>query len=73
MLYTSMGQEMLWVLIPFIWTKSLFMKLLIALESKSALTECTLLVSVVLISIGRIILLWSRAHFLFFHCIFQSH
>ena len=31
------------------------MKLLIALESKSALTEYTLLVSVVLISIKRII------------------
>ena len=46
---------MLWVLISFVWTKSLFMKLPIALESKSALTECTLLVSVVLISIGRII------------------
>jgi len=30
------------------------MKLPIALESKSALTECTLLVSVVLISIRRI-------------------
>ena len=31
------------------------MKLPIALESKSALTECTLLVSVVLTSIGRMI------------------
>ena len=43
------------VLIPFIWTKSLSMKLPVALESKSALTERTLLVSVVPISIGRII------------------
>ena len=41
------------MLIPFVLTKS--MKLPIALESKSALTECTLLVSVVLISIRRII------------------
>ena len=48
-----MGQEMLQVLIPFVWTKSLSMKLPIAPESKSALTECTLLVSVVLISIER--------------------
>ena len=31
------------------------MKLPVAPESKSALTECTLLVSVVLISIGRMI------------------
>ena len=44
---------MLWMLMPFVWTKSLFMKLPVALESKSALTECTSLVSVVLISIGR--------------------
>ena len=50
---------MLWVLIPFIQTKSLSMKLPIALESKSALMECTLLVLVVLISIGRTIdILW---------------
>ena len=46
---------MLQVLIPFIWTKSLSMKLPIAPESKSALTECTSLVSVVLIFIERII------------------
>ena len=50
-----MGQEMLQVLIPFVWTKSLSMKLPIALESKSTLTECTSLVSVVLISIGRML------------------
>jgi len=50
-----MGQEMLWMLIPFVWTKSQSMKLPIALEFKSALTECILLVSVVLTSIGRII------------------
>jgi len=43
------------VLIPFVRTKSLFMKLPVALESKSALTECTSLVSVVPISIGRMI------------------
>ena len=54
-LNTGMGQEMFQVLIPFIRTKSLSMKLPVALESKSALTECTSLVSVVLISIGRII------------------
>ena len=41
------------MLIPFIWTKSLFMKLPIAPESKSTLMECTSLVLVVLISIGR--------------------
>ena len=45
---------MLQVLIPFVWTKSLSMKLPVALKSKSALTECTSLVSVVLIFIGRI-------------------
>jgi len=39
----------------FIWTKSLSMKLPIAPESKSALTECTSLVSVVLIFIERMI------------------
>ena len=55
MLYTSMGQEMLWVLIPFVWTKSQSMKLPVAPESKSALTECTSLVSAVLTSIGRMI------------------
>ena len=55
MLNTSMGREMLRVLIPFVWTKSLSMKLPVAPESKSALTECTSLVSVVPISIGRMI------------------
>jgi len=50
-----MGREMLRVLIPFVQTKSLSMKLPVAPESKSALTECTLLVSVVPISIGRMI------------------
>ena len=50
-----MGREMLWVLMPFVWMKSQFIKLPIAPESKSALTECTLLVSVVLTSIGRMI------------------
>jgi len=55
MLNTSMGRETFQVLIPFVWTKSLSMKLPVALESKSALMECTLLVSVVLISIGRMI------------------
>ena len=43
------------MLMPFVQTKSLFMKLPIAPESKSALTECTLLVSVVLILIERMI------------------
>ena len=55
MLYTGIRREMLRVLIPFIWTKSLSMKLPIALESKSTLTERTSLVLVVLISIGRTI------------------
>jgi len=50
-----MGWEILQVLMPFIWTKSLSMKLPIALESKSALTECISLVSVVLILIERMI------------------
>jgi len=54
-LYTGMGREMLRVLIPFVQTKSQSMKLPIAPESKSALTECTSLVSVVLTSIGRMI------------------
>ena len=46
---------MLRVLMPFVWTKSQSMKLSIALESKSALTEYTSLVFVVLTSIGRMI------------------
>ena len=50
-----MGREMFRVLIPFVQTKSLSMKLPVALESKSALMECTSLVSVVPISIGRMI------------------
>ena len=54
-LNTGIGREMLWVLIPFVRTKSLSMKLPVAPESKSALTECTSLVSVVPISIGRMI------------------
>ena len=43
------------MLIPFVWTKSRSMKLPVAPESKSTLTECTSLVSVVLTSIRRII------------------
>ena len=54
-MYTGMGREMLRVLMPFVQTKSRSMKLPVAPESKSALTECTSLVSVVLTSIGRII------------------
>jgi len=54
-LNTGMGQEMLRVLIPLVRTKSLSMKLPVVPESKSALTEYTLLVSVVPISIGRMI------------------
>ena len=46
---------MLRVLIPFVWMKSQSMKLLVALEFKSTLTECTSLVSVVLTSIGKMI------------------
>ena len=55
MLYTGMGREMLRVLIPFVRMKFRSMKLPIAPESKSALTECTSLVSVVLTSIRRMI------------------
>ena len=44
---------MLQVLMPFVQIKSLSIKLPVAPESKSTLTECTLLVSVVLISIER--------------------
>ena len=40
---------------PFVQTKSRSMKLPVAPESKSALTECTSLVSVVLTSIARMI------------------
>ena len=42
MLYTGMGQEMLRVLMPFIRTKSQSMKLPVAPESKSVLTESRL-------------------------------
>ena len=74
-LNTGMGREMFRVLIPFVRTKSLSMKLPVALESKSALTEYTSLVSVVPISIGRMIdvlrasrvLAESRLGSLFFH------
>jgi len=55
MLNTGIRREMLRVLIPFVRTKSLSMKLPVAPESKSALMECTSLVSVVPISIGRTI------------------
>jgi len=41
------------VFISFKWTKSLSMKLLVALLSKRALTEWSLLMSVVPISTGR--------------------
>ena len=68
------------MLMPFVQTKSQSMKLLVALESKSALTECTSLVSVVLTSIGRMIdvprasrvLTESRLGSLFFHFGFQG-
>ena len=39
--------------IPFEWTKSLSMRLPVALQSRRASTECNLLVSVVPISTGR--------------------
>jgi len=66
---------------PFVRMKSQFIKLPIALESKSALTECTLLVSVVLTSIGRMIdvlrasrvLMESCLGSLFFHFGFQGY
>ena len=45
--------ERVWVFIPFEWTKSLSMRLLVALQSRRASTECSSLVSVVLISTGR--------------------
>ena len=80
MLYTGMGREMLQVLIPFFRMKSRSMKLPVALESKSALMECTSLVSVVLTSIGRMInvprasrvLMESRLGNLFSHFGFQG-
>ena len=55
MLYTGMGREMLQVLMPFVWMKSRSMKLPVALEFKSTLTECTSLVLVVLTSTRRMI------------------
>ena len=81
MLYTGMGREMLQVLIPFFRMKSRSMKLPVALESKSALMECTSLVSVVLTSIGRMInvprasrvLMESRLGNLFSHFGFQGY
>ena len=50
----DIGYEILWVLIPLSWTKSLSMKLPVALQSRSALLEWTLLVSVVQSSTVRI-------------------
>jgi len=41
------------VFIPFEWTKSLSMRLPVALQSRRASTECSSLVSVVPISTGR--------------------
>ena len=79
-MYTSMGREMLRVLMSFVQTKSQSMKLPVAPESKSILMEYTLLVSVVLTSIGRMIdVLWasrvlteSRLGNLFSHFGFQG-
>ena len=45
--------ERVWMFIPFKWTKSLSMRLLVASQSRRASTECSLLVSVVLISTSR--------------------
>ena len=52
-LKTGMLHERVQVFIPFKQTKSLLMKLLVALLSKKALMEWSLLVSVVPISTGR--------------------
>ena len=52
-LKTGMLCERVQVFIPFEWTKSLSMRLPVALQSRRALTECSLLMSVVPISIGR--------------------
>jgi len=49
----GMLYERVRVFIPFEWTKSLLMRLPVALQSRKASTECSLLVSVVLISTGR--------------------
>jgi len=45
--------ERVQVFIPFEWTKSLLMRLLVALQSRRALMEYSLLVSIVPISTGR--------------------
>ena len=52
-LKTGMLRERVRVFIPFEQTKSLLIKLLVTLLSKRALTEWSLLVSVVPISTGR--------------------
>ena len=52
-LKTGMLCERVWVFIPFKWTKSLSMRLLVALQSRRALTEYSSLVSVVPISTSR--------------------
>ena len=52
-LKTRMLHERVRVFIPFKWTKSQSMKLSVAPLSKRALTEWSLLVSIVLISTGR--------------------
>ena len=52
-LKTSMDQEIVWVLISLKWTKSQSIKLLVAPQSRSVLTEWSLLVLVVLISTSR--------------------
>ena len=53
MLKTEMLYERVRVFIPFEWTKSLSMRLLVAPQSRRASTECSSLVSVVPISTGR--------------------
>jgi len=50
----DIGYEILWVLVPLLWTKFLSMKLPVALQSRSVLLEWTLLVSVVQSSTVRI-------------------
>ena len=45
--------ERVQVFIPFEWTKSLLMRLLVAPQSRRASTECSSLVSIVPISTGR--------------------
>lgn len=53
-LNTSMGHDMLWVLIPLEQTKFLLIKLPVTLQSSRALMEWTLLVSVIWSLTGRI-------------------